>query len=229
MTHATKMEDLAHDREAARARRAQHRQTRCVMLLPADLAGKRVLDIGCRKGLGAFKIADRVGPSGFVVGVDAVQDHLDIACDRASEQHWAHDDWERYLRFVRADGCELQTAGIEEASFDVVVVNSVLNLEPDLTHALGEIARVLVPGGLLYHDAVLANEEPPLPVAQACRAEHNVFGCAPTWAAFEESLGLAGFASWMLEDEMPVEIPAGDERADLAAYTFASAVVQARR
>ena len=43
---------------------------RCEMLLPEDLRGMRVLDLGCRNGKGAYKLADRVGPDGFVLGVD---------------------------------------------------------------------------------------------------------------------------------------------------------------
>ena len=37
---------------------------RCEMLLPEDLRGMRVLDLGCRNGKGAYKLADRVGPDG---------------------------------------------------------------------------------------------------------------------------------------------------------------------
>ena len=36
---------------------------RCEMLLPEDLRGMRVLDLGCRNGKGAYKLADRVGPA----------------------------------------------------------------------------------------------------------------------------------------------------------------------
>ena len=39
---------------------------RCEMFLPEDLRGMRVLDLGCRNGKGACKLADRVGPDGFV-------------------------------------------------------------------------------------------------------------------------------------------------------------------
>ena len=63
----------------AKWRRNARRHTRCVMVLPDDLAGKRVLDIECRKGLGAFKIADRVGEGGFVVGTDSSVEKIEVA------------------------------------------------------------------------------------------------------------------------------------------------------
>ena len=43
------------------------------MSIPADIEGKRVLDVCCRKGKGAFALADAVGPSGYVIGVDVDQ------------------------------------------------------------------------------------------------------------------------------------------------------------
>lgn len=199
------------------------------MLLPEDLVGKRVLDIGCRKGLGAFKIADRVGPRGFVVGIDAEPEYLEIARDRAHEQHWAKDHWGDYLRFVRASASDLEEAGLAAASFDVVVVNSVLNLELSLDIALAQIARVLAPGGLLYHDAVLACQPLSAEVFQSCREVANVFGCAPTWDALGAALKRAGFSRWSCTGEEPLEPPAGDVREDLAAYGFRSALVQAYR
>lgn len=215
-------------RAAAKERRAHHRHTRCVMLLPDDLEGKRVLDIGCRNGLGAFKIADRVGPAGFVLGTDPDPQRLATARDRASQQHWAHENWESHLRFVEASASTLHRAGLVEASFDVVVVNSVLNLEPSLEEALRQIARVLAPGGLLYHDAVLACQELPCATAAACRDACNVFGCAPTRAALGDALARAGFTSWDIADEKPLEVLVGDERADLEGFLFVSALVQAR-
>ena len=48
-------------------------QGRCAMSIPADIEGKRVLDVCCRKGKGAFALADAVGPSGYVIGVDVDQ------------------------------------------------------------------------------------------------------------------------------------------------------------
>lgn len=55
-------------RATAKHARDNHRQTRCVMVPPDDLEGKRVLDLGCRNGLGAFKIAERAGAQGVRCG-----------------------------------------------------------------------------------------------------------------------------------------------------------------
>lgn len=54
---------------------------------PADIEGKRVLDVCCRKGKGAFALADAVGPSGYVIGVDPDTDNVAAACAAAPKNH----------------------------------------------------------------------------------------------------------------------------------------------
>ena len=213
--------------QSTKARRAQHRQSRCVMVLPADLEGRRVLDIACRRGLGAFKIADRVGKDSFVVGADPSPQCVEAAVAQAPDHHWAGPDWGDHLQFVCAGPCGLEAAGLQAASFDVVVVNSALNLEPDYLGALAAIARLLVPGGYLYHDAVLAEESLAEPVSRLCRDAGNVFGCAPTQARLADALARAGFCRWSFEAVRPLEPPSGDVRPELEGYGFQSAVVQA--
>lgn len=51
--------------------------------------------------------------------------------------------WAERLAFARGCFEGLRAAGVEDASFDVVIVNSVLNLAWDLEGALRETARVL--------------------------------------------------------------------------------------
>ena len=123
---------------------------RCAMSIPADIEGKRVLDVCCRKGKGAFALADAVGPSGFVVGVDPDTDNVAAACAAAPKNHWAGSSWEHHLRFSPAIPESLSQACIEDASFDLVYINSVVNLAWSLPVALAEFARVLAPGGRLW-------------------------------------------------------------------------------
>ena len=125
-------------------------QGRCAMSIPADIEGKRVLDVCCRKGKGAFALADAVGPSGYVIGVDPDTDNVAAACAAAPKNHRAGSSWEHYLRFSPAIPENLSQACIQDASIDLVYINSVLNLAWSLPVALAEFARVLAPGGRLW-------------------------------------------------------------------------------
>ena len=121
-----------------------------LMSIPADIEGKRVLDVCCRKGKGAFASADAVGPSGYVIGVDPDTDNVAAACPAAPKNHWAASSWEHHLRFSLAIPENLSQACVEDASFDLVYINSVLNLAWSLPVSLAEFARVLAPGGRLW-------------------------------------------------------------------------------
>ena len=212
----------------AKWRRNARRHTRCVMVLPDDLSGKRVLDIECRKGLGAFKIADRVGEGGFVTGTDSSAEKIAAAQELAPQQHWAGDAWRQHMRLVQADPTDLLAAGIEDASIDVVVVNSVLNFTPDRLRAFGEIARVLAPGGYLYHDAVLALQPlPPFDRASSAVPVANAFVTAPTKEEFVRILQKTGFSSWEFLNEQPLEPEREDAIEFLSGLVFESAVVRA--
>src|SRR5262249_12278393 len=58
------------------------RQFRSGQRLVEELAvssGERVLDLGCGTGLLARHIADRVGPSGYVLGIDPLPLRIELA------------------------------------------------------------------------------------------------------------------------------------------------------
>lgn len=219
-------------REAARAGRAQRgsrRPNRCAMVLPpaGELTGKRVLDLECRGGLGAFKIADLVGERGFVIGLDSDEAQIARAVARAPEQHWAGSAWRDRLHFAVARPDDLRGAGIEDASVDVVIINSVLNVQPDPTAALREIVRVLASGGYLYLDAVLAADPLPADIVARFHGSPNVFGVAPTEDWLVDALHTAGFTRVRCEQRCPLRPERDDADPALTPCAFTSAVVQA--
>ena len=97
--------------------------------------GDRVLDVACGTGVLARHLAERVGPTGSVVGLDLNEGMLAVATRQAPGVEW---------RQGRAEQLPF-----EDASFDAVVSQFGLMFFEDRPRALREMRRVLRPGGRL--------------------------------------------------------------------------------
>jgi SAM-dependent methyltransferase len=102
--------------------------------------GDHVLDLGSGSGTDAFCAAACVGETGRVVGVDFTDGQLSRA-RREAEEHGIHT-----VELVEASIDELP---FEDATFDAVISNGVINLSPVKHRVFAEAARVLRPGGRL--------------------------------------------------------------------------------
>ncbi|MFD8380016.1 SAM-dependent methyltransferase [Streptomyces sp. NPDC059679] len=111
-----------------------------------DIAGRRVLDVGCGSGRPTVRLA-RSGPA-EVVGVTVSPVQIERATALAEREGVAD-----RVRFVRADA---MTLPFPDASFDAVWALECMFHMPSPAQVLGEIARVLRPGGrLAVMDVVL--------------------------------------------------------------------------
>ena len=129
----------------------------CGAPLPLALEGLRVLDLGCGTGRDCFMLSALVGPDGSVVGLDMLDEQLEVG-RRHQEYHRETFGLEQSnVTFVRGYIEDLQGAGIPDESIDLVVSNCVFNLSPDKERLLGEVFRVLNPGGELYFADVFAD------------------------------------------------------------------------
>jgi SAM-dependent methyltransferase len=104
-------------------------------LAAEQLAGaRRVLDLGCGEGqIARLAAPGPAGATGVVVGVDAAAAQVAEASRRGGGPRYARSRAER-LPF-------------RAAAFDAVVTCLVLEHLSDLDAAVGEVARVLAPGG----------------------------------------------------------------------------------
>jgi len=131
----------------------------CGLVCPPLLEGCRILDLGCGTGRDVYALAQLVGPSGSVVGVDMTAEQLAVA-----REHLAfHAEQFGYANVSFLEGTieALEELPLEPGSFDVIVSNCVLNLSTDKAAVLRGVKRLLKPGGELYFSDVYVNRRLP--------------------------------------------------------------------
>lgn len=135
-----------------------------------DLAGlrpdERVLDVGCGIGRMAIPLTEYLSPSGRYDGFDVVREGIGWCSSRITPRfpnfRFLHSDV--YNKHYNRDGA-IDATGFqfpyEDGSFDFVFLTSVFtHMLPDaLGRYLGEVARVLRPGGRCLVTLFLLNEE----------------------------------------------------------------------
>jgi arsenite methyltransferase len=151
----------------------------------ADLReGETVLDLGSGGGIDVLLSARRVGPSGKAYGLDMTEEMLALALKNRDEAGATN------VEFLKG---YIEDIPLPAATVDVVISNCVINLSADKPRVLGEIHRVLKPGGRIGISDVVASNE----LTADLRAERGSFvGCIAGALSFEEyerGLAEAGF------------------------------------
>jgi SAM-dependent methyltransferase len=154
------------DRETQRLQRQAQLYnplTRRLLIAAGVGQGMRVLDIGSGAGDVALLLADLVGPSGHVVGIDIDGTILEVARRRIQAVGWANVD------FVEGDA---RTVSVE-GQFDAVVGRFVLGYVSDPVQLLRVCVHRLRPAGLIVFQAQDATSffdtAPPCSIVDAWR------------------------------------------------------------
>ena len=115
--------------------------------------GAVALDACCGTGDLAFELARRVEPGGRVIGSDFAEQMLDLARKKATE---------RGVESVRFEFGDAMALSYDDETFDAVTVGFGVRNLADLDRGLGELTRVLKPGGRLVILEITNPRRPPL-------------------------------------------------------------------
>jgi SAM-dependent methyltransferase len=123
-------------------------------VLHADLRpGEVVLDLGCGGGLDLALAARAVGPGGRAIGIDIAEPMIERAQDTLRQLG---------MPWTEARVGQAESLPLTDGSIDCVLANGILNLSPDKSAVLREVARVLNPGGrLVLAETTLRHPAPP--------------------------------------------------------------------
>lgn len=165
--------------------------------------GEVVVDLGCGGGLDVFLAADKVGPTGKVVGIDMTPEMIARATQNARQAN---------VNNVEFHQATIDNLPLPEDFADCVISNCVINLAADKTAVFREMFRVLKPGGRVAVSDIALKRDLPAELGQDLGAYVGCIAGAIRIADYEAGLRAAGFDS----------VRVLDSGADLNAYKTAA-------
>ena len=154
--------------------------------------GEIVLDLGSGAGFDCFLAANKVGPTGKVIGVDMTPEMLSKARENAKKAGYTN------VEFRRG---EIEKLPMDDASVDVVISNCVINLSPDKKKVFVETFRVLKSGGRLAVSDIVLLKDLPEKIKNSVEAYVGCISGAILKDRYLQLLKDAGFIDVTVTDE----------------------------
>lgn len=193
----------------------------CGLVVPEQLEGLRVLDLGCGAGRDVYLLSQLVGASGEVVGVDMTEAQLAVA--RAHLGFHAEQVGYANVRFLDGQIERLEALDLAPASFDLVVSNCVVNLSTDKQAVLQGVRHLLKPGGELFFADVYCDRRVPEPLRHDPVLYGECLSGALYWNDFLRLARRSGFPDPRLVSNRPLAITDPELAARTGALRFVSA------
>jgi arsenite methyltransferase len=160
--------------------------------------GEIVLDLGSGGGIDVLLSARRVGPTGYVYGLDMTDEMLELA--RTNQRAAGLTN----VEFLKG---AIEEIPLPDASVDVVVSNCVINLSADKNRVFREAFRVLRSGGRMAVSDVVARSELPDALRRDAALWSSCLGGALQEHEYRAGLERAGFVNVALESTREFTLP----------------------
>jgi SAM-dependent methyltransferase len=181
--------------------------------------GERVVDCGSGAGADALIAARLVGPTGHVIGVDMTPEMLAAARANVAQAGLSNVEFREGL---------LEALPIDTGWADVVISNGVLNLVPDKAAAIGEMYRVLRPGGRVQAADIVLER----PVSAVSKQDVSLWTGCIAGGLLADELAAQYLAAGFVDVEI---VPGGDvfagapQQSSAAEFGTRGAGIRARR
>ena len=202
----------------------QERFYGCGSPIPFAIEGKRILDLGCGTGRDCFILSQLAGPTGEVIGIDMTDEQLQVANKYLSEFQTKLSNQSSPILFQKGLIEDLQSAGIEDNSIDVVVSNCVINLSSSKESVFKEIFRVLKPGGELFFSDVFTDRRVPEPLTHDPILLGECLSGALYIQDFRRLLAKVGFQDYrtLSQSKIHIQDPEIKEKAGMIGFISAT-------
>ena len=148
-------------------------------------AGETVLDLGSGSGMDLFVAGLHVTETGTVTGVDMTNAQIEKARELAADNGFHN---------VRVRRGYIEDLPFEDASFDAVVSNGVINLSAEKRQVFEEAHRVLKPGGRLAVSDITSERQMPESIKADADLWAACIGGAEQIDRYTTSIEAAGFS-----------------------------------
>ncbi len=189
--------------EAVNARYSTLSESSCCLscggasALSAPKEGEICVDLGSGRGTDVIRLADKVGETGFVIGIDVTDSMLEKARQTALKMG---------VKNVEFRKGELEQLPVEDGVADLVVSNCTINHAVDKKAVWKEIFRILKKGGRFVVSDIYSLEKVPEAYANDPAAVAECWAGAvekDEYLATVQDAGFIGIA--ILEESAPYE------------------------
>ncbi len=171
--------------------------------------GEVCVDLGSGRGTDVLRMAESVGETGYVYGIDISDGMLEKARKNAEKFKVKN------VEFIR---CELEKLELNDNQADLVISNCTLNHADNKQAVWNEIYRILKKGGRFIVSDIYATK----PIAEEYRTDPvaiaECWAGAVTRSEYMQQLEKAGFATIEIIEESK---PYAKGKAEVASFTIA--------